>query len=526
VPVTATVAGTYTNSTGTISADGPITIAAAAATLTAMNPPTAAKAFSLGTILINGATNMTITLANPNTTAITGTAFTDTYPSTNMKNTAASPTSNTCGGTVSMTNGGSSLSISGGTIPASGNCSIVVPVTATASGTYTNSTGNITTTNAGTGTAASSTLTVISPPDIYKTFDTPVILPNGATTITFELDNTNTAMAITGIAFTDSYPANMKNTAASPASNTCGGTVTMTNGGASFAISNVTIAAAGNCSIVVPVTATAAGTYTNGTGLVTSTNAGTGDEDTDILTVLSSAFATMTFSPSIIQTSSASVITITLQNPNTSSITQVSFTDTYPANMVNTASASPSTTCGGTVTAANGGSSLSLSNGTIPASGSCEVTVNVTSATTGTYTNSTGIISTKSGNITAASATLTVKTPPSITLVKSVAPTTAAPGEQILYTVYYHNTGQMPAVNLVISDSIPLNTTYVAGSLKIGDGASSYNTATALTDAADADAGKVIGSSVFFTINSVAPDDGVPNSGSDEGRVYFKATIN
>ncbi len=84
-------------------------------------------------------------------------------------------------------------------------------------------------------------------------------------------------------------------------------------------------------------------------------------------------------------------LTITLSNANAVALTAAAFTDTYPAGLVNTASASGATTCaGGTVTAANNASSVALSGGTIPASGSCSVTVNVTSAATGTYPNSIG----------------------------------------------------------------------------------------------------------------------------------------
>lgn len=525
VPVTAIASGVYTNSTGTISTANAGTSSAASATLTALVPPTTAKSFSPGTILVNGATNISITLTNPNVTAITGVALTDTYPS-GMTNTAGSPTTNTCGGTVTMANGGSFFTLSDGTISSSGSCSIVIPVTSTTPGNNVNSTGNITTTNAGIGTAGVGTLTVTIPPAISKTFSPTVILANGAATITFDLTNSNTSMAINGVAFTDSYPANMKNTAGSPSSNTCGGTVTMTNGGTSFAISNVTIAASGSCTIVVPITATATGTYTNSTSTVTSSNAGTGDADADTLTVLSSASAIKEFIPANIQQNAVSVLTVTLKNPNTSDITNVAFTDTYPANLVNTASALPSTDCGGTLIAANGGTSLSLSGGTIPASGSCTVMVNVTSATAGTYTNSTGTITTKTGNIAAASATLTVKSPPRIVLTKYVEPTTAAPGQEVLYTVYYRNIGGLAASYLIINDSIPLNTTYVTGSLRMGNATSTYSTATSLTDAADSDAGRVSGTNVIFTISAVAADDGVANSGSDEGKVYFKVRIN
>ncbi|HON59069.1 MAG TPA: hypothetical protein PLT45_05985, partial [Smithella sp.] len=217
---------------------------------------------------------------------------------------------------------------------------------------------------------------------------------------------------------------------------------------------------------------------------------------------------------------------ITLTNPNTSNLTKVAFTDTYPANMKNTASASPTNTCGGTLTAVNNGTSLALSGGTIPAQGSCEITVNVTSAAAGTYVNSTGTISVQGGSIAAASASLTVKNPPQIVLTKSVTPSSAKPGEEVTYTIHYRNLGGFEAMNLVITDTVPPNTTYVAGSLRIGNAASTYVTATALTDAADADAGYFSGTSAIFIIYSVDPDDLVADSGTDEGKVYFKVRVN
>ena len=456
VPVTATVAGTYTNSTGSITTTNAGTDATgASATLTAMSPPTIAKSFSSGSILPGVSTNMTITLTNPNSTAdITGVTFTDTYPY-GMTNNASSPSTNTCGWTVNMTNGGSSLGVSGMTIPASASCTITVPVTSTSYGSNMNSTGSVTTTNAGTGTAASATLIVITPPLISKAFSPTIILPGGATTITFDITNPNTSLAMTGIAFTDSYPANMKNTAGTPTTNTCSGaTVTMVNNGTSFALSNLTLAASASCSITVPVTSTSAGTYTNSTGSVTTTNAGTGDADEDILYVLGAASATKQFLPDTIAQGATSVLLITLSNPNTTDIKNVAFTDTYPTNLNNTSSASPFTDCGGIVSATNGGTSVSLSGGTIPASGSCTVMVNVTSTTSGTYNNSTGTITTKAGNIAAASATLTVYALPNLLILKSADKSSANPGDVITYTIQVTNTGAGPAKTVTLTDNL------------------------------------------------------------------------
>ena len=166
-----------------------------------------------------------------------------------------------------------------------------------------------------------------------------------------------------------------------------------------------------NGSLTFTINATLSGGATVGSHLINTASATVGGhtstaEDDDVIVIAPSA--AKSFAPSTITEGSSSVLTITLTNPTASAVTGVSFTDTYPAGLVNTASAGGATTCGGTVTAANDGNSLALSGGTIPATGSCTVTVNVTSATAGSYFNSTGTVTHASGTISAASATLTV----------------------------------------------------------------------------------------------------------------------
>lgn len=117
------------------------------------------------------------------------------------------------------------------------------------------------------------------------------------------------------------------------------------------------------------------------------------------------------FSPSTIGINSTSVLTLTLTNPYANPMTSAAITDTYPAGVVNAATPSASSTCGGTVSATAGGNSLALTGGTLPASGSCTVSVTVTSAAVGSYSNTIAIgdLSTVFGNNdVTASATLVV----------------------------------------------------------------------------------------------------------------------
>ena len=97
-----------------------------------------------------------------------------------------------------------------------------------------------------------------------------------------------------------------------------------------------------------------------------------------------------------------------------------------------------------------------------------------------------------------------------------------------IYSVKYRNLGDGTATNLEIVDFVPAGTSYVPGSLRFGAAGSNYDSPAnaVFTDAADGDNGKVIANTVYFTVPIINPDDGAPESGADEGVVYFKITIN
>jgi uncharacterized repeat protein (TIGR01451 family) len=225
-------------------------------------------------------------------------------------------------------------------------------------------------------------------------------------------------------------------------------------------------------------------------------------------------------------------MTITLTNPNTTTaITGAAFTDTYPANLVNNGGLVNN--CGGTTTAGAGNpGTLALSGGTIPAGGSCTISILVTSSTAANYTNTLGIGSvttTNSGsNAVAASGSLSIFSAPSITLLKSVAiywdPVNlfvnpkSIPGAVEQFTITASNAGG-PADNnsIVITDLVPPNTSlYVndisgagTGPMQFIDGSTSSTltyTFTALNNAAD---------DISFSNNSGSTWVAVPVPGAD-----------
>ena len=125
---------------------------------------------------------------------------------------------------------------------------------------------------------------------------------------------------------------------------------------------------------------------------------------------------TKTFTPAVVAVNQVSILTITLTNPNPFSMSGASIADNFPAGLVNAGPfpGTASSTCAGAVLFA-GPSALFMSNGTVPASGSCTITAPVLSATIGVYQNDTGSLFTGAGtSLGGGTAFLTVVTPSQI----------------------------------------------------------------------------------------------------------------
>ncbi len=108
-------------------------------------------------------------------------------------------------------------------------------------------------------------------PQVSKRFGTTVITAPASTTLTFTVDNVPGALPQTNLGFTDTFPAGLV-MANSTVTNSCGGSVTTSAGGAIAAGStSVKLAGGGfaqggtRCTVVVNVTSASAGAYVNGT---------------------------------------------------------------------------------------------------------------------------------------------------------------------------------------------------------------------------------------------------------------------
>jgi uncharacterized repeat protein (TIGR01451 family) len=158
VTATGATAGTKVNTTGLLVSNEAGIGNTTTATLTVITtlPPSITSSFSPASINLGQTSSLTFTIANPNAgIALTGVGFTDTLPA---GLTAANATSTNCGGT--LTTAGISISLSGATIAANGQCQFSVILTATSAGTKNNATSQVTSNEGGSGNTATASLTV------------------------------------------------------------------------------------------------------------------------------------------------------------------------------------------------------------------------------------------------------------------------------------------------------------------------------------------------------------------------------
>lgn len=524
--------GVYVNQTSGVTLTAPFTGTGSPSNSAVWIAPVVSKTFTPNTVGPGDSTRMEIRITNPSlTTSLTGVAITDIYPTTATKpdgttltaamtNSATPNATSNCGGTVTAAANGTGITLAGGSLGPGGVCTIAVDVQAinTTPATYYNTTGRVAS-DQGIGSTGSDALYIVTKPTVSKLFLTsPVTFSGGTATSVMRITVKNNAgINITAVSLTDSFPAlpsQMKwvNTVA----NSCGGTLTDTAGAALVSNSSTGIrltngaitAAAGTCTIDVTVSVPATGNYDNTTsGATSSANPSPGppSNTTTLIAYLSAPSVTKAFAVNGFQTGGANRLTITITNPNTAAITGVTFTDIYPANLFNAALPNLVGNCGGTATAAPDSNTLSLTGGTIPASGSCALSIDVTTAVAGSYTNTlnaNSVTSTNANHGPAAnvSASTTAYLPPTITKVFGAAAIPVGGSTTLALTL------GNPAANVAAIAGVQLDDTFPAG-LTLGNTVFTFTPAVCGTVARITGGASAAGdNSIRFSTASLAAD--------------------
>jgi len=467
----ATISGRALASTAAVTMDTNIV---SVCTVPATGNPTVGKSFTPATITAGGTSTITITLSNANSAPASIIApLTDTLPSGVLV--AATPNASTTCVSSTISTTPSSVTLTGGSIPANGACTMTVDVTAPSGGSYTNTLpiGALQTNNGNNLNLVVTTLTVnppvtVIPPTLGKSFTPDTITAGGVSTLTITLSNSDATVASLTAPLVDTLPTGVVIAPTPNVASTCGGTPSATSGGSTVSLTGGSIPSGNSCTLTVEVTAAGAGTFQNSlaAGALKTSNGNNGAPAVATLTVNTIAGTPVpptlgkSFSPATINAGGVSTLTITLSNPGTLPDTLTSsLVDTLPPGVVIAASPAFSTTCSGAGTAIAGGSSVTLGTGSVIPLGSCTVTVGVTAPNGGSYINSlgAGALNTNNGsNAAPVAATLTVSFPSPITLGKSFTPATINEGSSSTLTITFSNIGATPAtLTAPLTDLLP-----------------------------------------------------------------------
>jgi uncharacterized repeat protein (TIGR01451 family) len=428
VKVSAASMGNYINSlaAGVLQTNNGNNTTQAIATLTVSIPSTPkpstpsavtlSKAFSPATIEAGDTSLLTITLSNVGATAASLTAsLTDSLPSGVLVDGYASTT---CGGKVTVDD--YSVTLKGGSIPAKSSCTVTVNVTGLIEGCSYNTlaAGDLQTNKGNNAASTVATLTVLPAmsiaPTLGKVFKPAIVNAGEVSALTITLKNPNSTIAQLTAPLADNFPKGM--VVSGKAISTCGGTITAAMGSSKVMLKGCSIPAKSACTVKVNVSAKSKGSYNNKLPVgALKTNKGSNAVSVGATLKVIPASTTLSlgkaFSPATINPGGISTLTITLKNPNSTAANLITpLTDNFPKGMV--VSGKAITTCGGTITAATGGSTVILKGCTIPAKSACTVKVPVTAKSNGSYINKLpiGILKTNKGsNTTQAAATLIVK---------------------------------------------------------------------------------------------------------------------
>lgn len=286
--------------------------------------------------------------------------------------------------------------------------------------------------------------------------------------LTFTVTNANATHDLTGLAFSNTFPAGLS--LADPvnlAQTGCGGaSITANPGESSISLSSGVVASGGSCAVTVSVQPSTSGNKTvtvaaeDVTGYIDGSfvsNEAAASDELSVATFDYNAEINKQFNPISISPGDISRLSVSIYNANSFDLTTASWTDNlegvqpglYIANPPNVSTSN----CGTApeVTAVAGSSTLTLANATVPAkvgeiNGVCTVEVDVSSITPGNLINTiaggnlsaTGNLGTVS-NTDPASATINVDTIQAPSVTKAFAPNTIWVGQTSRLTITIRN---------------------------------------------------------------------------------------
>ena len=489
---------------------------------------TVTKTDGSATYVPGGTTTYTIVVGNTGASNALAVSVTDSLPAgvTLAANVACVAAGAASCGTVTGSTGQTSLGTTGAAIAAgAGNTlTFTVPVAFASSLVDDPLVNAVGVTDAASGASGSATdsdaRAAVASLAVAKTDGSATYTPGGTATYTVTVTNAGPSDAL-DVSASDPLPAGVTLTAnamcIAAGSANCG-TVTGTAGQASFGTTGARIAAgAGNTLTFTapvafapglttdPLVNTATATDPAAPGPATGSDSDTSAASVSLSTTKSDGSAT--YVPG-----SSATYTITVANTGTSSATSVTVGDALPAGVTlaaNVTCAATGTASCGTVTGSTGQTSLGATGATIAAGAGNLLTFTVPVAfaaglTTDPLVNTVNV-SDVSGAAASASDSDTRAATVSLAVTKTDGSANYTPGGTAVYTVTVTNTGITDAVNLAVSDPLPVGVSLAGNVTCAAGGASGCGTVTGSAgqtsfSATGAHAVPGAGGSLIFTV--------------------------
>ncbi|RUP29231.1 MAG: DUF11 domain-containing protein [Curvibacter sp.] len=469
----------WTNTIAGSSASGSITSAEGAyntgnVAASASNALTASASFSPSSTALGGTSRLSITIANAGAVPFSNLSLSPAMQTGANAFVLASPpnASSTCAGNpgIVATAGATSLSMSGATLAAGASCVLSFDVSTTAGGpwTYTLPSGAITTaelaTNSGSTTANLSKLTGTAL-SINKSFNPVSIVGGNPSVLRIDLTNSN-AFTVNNVSLTDVFPTGMLvHSVPGITTNCTNAVITAATDATQLLISRVDMSAGSTCYVALNVTSIKPLNLTNtiAVGAVSSNQGLSNSAATSAsLSTLQGVGVQKGFSPAAVAPGQTSRLTVKLVSTlNTLSLSNVSVTDSLPAGVVIAANPNLSSTCNTSPMATAGAGSVSISGVALAAQANCTFSVDVTAASVGTYVNTIPVsgVSSSEGyvNQTAASATLTVASAPTVSVAYGVA--SIQSGSSTTLTTTVTNTSAQALSGVALTNNLPAGLT-------------------------------------------------------------------
>ena len=411
----------------------------------------ATKSFSPDVVPPGVSTILRIKVTAPGDTDLTDFSLTDNLPDNVFISSPANATQSNCGlGKITANEGASIYQFSEGTILAGETCTLSVLVASSEYGPHTNTilTTDISNNeNRNIPAEVEGTFTVRDIA-VEKHFDSNLVGRDGITRLSIKLINKYISQ-ITDLQFSDilggtptdgviiADPSNL--------TNTCGGSVTAVAGTQLISLSGGSLEAYESCDITVDVQGKSSTTPPQGTTYTNTIEIGEvgGIVDdsvisqnwfiaSDSLRVGSPDFKiNKKFDPILVTGDTASTMTITLVNPLSSEVNNISFTDTLPTHMLLAEPSEASVgTCGGEIKPAADRESFTYSGGNLPGNGSCKLTIKVVMEVTGNLINTIpqNAVMTTQGATNEDSTSATLTNLSSVSIEKHFSPNPVTPG--------------------------------------------------------------------------------------------------